>query len=166
VQARCRPFVTSIHRAEDTVVAAQWRGSGLAVVYSVAGLDAVTEDAVSAERVGWSMGDYVVYFVASVDRAAHSIIYGRGISRLAVEGYVASLGTVTECQVVTERVGWSMGDYVVYFVASVDRAAHSIIYGRGSSRLAVEGCVASLRAVTEGKIVAERVGWCVDDDVV
>ena len=81
------------------------------------------------------MHDDVADLVTGVDRAAHPIIEGRRLARLAIEQRVTALQAITEEPIVTQGVIDDMHDGVGSLIAGVIGAQDAIINDR---RLAAE----------------------------
>ena len=141
-------FVATIVRTPNAVVGGRCRAR-LAVQGGVAGLRAVAEEVVVAAAVVHGVHDDVVVFVATIVRTPNAVVGGRRRARLAVQGGVAGLRAVAEEVVVAAAVVHGVHDDVVVFVATIVRTPNAVVGGRRRARLAVQGGVAGLRAITE-----------------
>jgi len=92
-------LIARIRRAGNAVRAVRSR-SRLTIVDCVAGLDAVAEKTVVAQRIGRRVNAYVVDFVTRIHRTHHTVATVRCGSRLAVVDGVTCLDPIAERAVI------------------------------------------------------------------
>jgi hypothetical protein len=103
------------------------------------------------------------YLVTAVHRTHHAVIgYGR-CARLTVQHCVTGLHTVAELTIIAQAVVRGVDDLVGDLVAAVNRAGHPVIRSRWRPGLTVQNRVTYLRTITEQTVIAEGIGWGVDN---
>ena len=148
--------IARVDRARNAVIAVR-RGAGLAVVGRVADLDTIARHVVITQCIDRSVCTFVVYFVATVVRAADAVVTVDRRTRLAVVGRVAGFNAVAIRAIVAQGIVRHVVARVGRFVTGVNRAADAVIAVRRCAGLAIVGGVAGFDAVTVSPVVAQCV---------
>jgi hypothetical protein len=131
-------FVAAIYRAIDLVVASHMQGI-LTVLGYIAGLGAITPQAVVAQGVVRNMVTRICFLITGVVRADHIIVAVDWNSGEASEREVANLEAVAE-EIVekTEGIVGLVGAWLGVLVARIVRTVHSVAAVGGRSRHAAQ----------------------------
>lgn len=144
-------FITGIDGTSDKVVAVN-RGSSLAIVHRVTGLDAVAEETVVAQAVVRCVHTGIGILIAGIDGAGDRVVTNRGRSRKAyANADVTGLGPVAEQAVIAPGIAQAIHALIDPLVTLHARKAGIRTVD------AVQRRIANLVTITEQAVATEAV---------